>query len=187
MGQSSPAGQPNRDGLDLHGPGSRQLLGPERAGAGRDRLPLRGNLFSLEPFAGLRHLHLEGAQVRESGSAAALVGRTRDLDVTASLLGLRATAALPVGTGALSVNGTLAWRHTFEAPVRKADLAFATGSLPFLVQGVPVAQDALCGGDGAFLCGEPEHEPDAALRGRDRPNSPRPRHQRRNLNQILKR
>jgi outer membrane autotransporter protein len=75
------------------------------------------NLFSLEPFAGLSHLHLEGAQVRESGSAAALVGRTRDLDVTASLLGLRATAALPVGTGALSVNGTLAWRHTFEAPV----------------------------------------------------------------------
>jgi uncharacterized protein with beta-barrel porin domain len=41
------------------------------------------------------------------------------------------------------VNGTLAWRHTFEAPVPKADLAFATGSLPFLVRGVPVAQDAL--------------------------------------------
>jgi outer membrane autotransporter protein len=99
--------------------------------------------LAFEPFAGVSHFHLEGARIREAGSAAALVGATRDFSVTSSMVGSRATAGLPVGTGGLTLNGTLAWRHAFDETRPGADLRFATGSLPSLIRGMPAERDAL--------------------------------------------
>jgi len=98
---------------------------------------------SLEPFAGLSHLHVESDAYAEEGGLAALTGQARDFAVTASTLGLRAAVALPVGSGALSAKGMLGWRHGFGDLVPVTVHRFVAGDTPFAVSGAPLDRDAL--------------------------------------------
>jgi len=98
---------------------------------------------SLEPFAGLSHLHVSSDAYAEEGGLAALTGQGRDLAVTASTLGLRAAVALPVGSGAVSATGMLGWRHGFGDLVPVTVHRFVAGDTPFAVSGAPLDRDAL--------------------------------------------
>jgi len=98
---------------------------------------------SLEPFAGLRHLHVGNGRIAEEGNAIALAGTAHGLDVTTGSLGLHAAVAIPVGTGALTARATLAWHHSFGDITPAATFAFVGGSQSFRVTGVPLARDAL--------------------------------------------
>jgi len=98
---------------------------------------------SLEPFAGLSHLHVASDAYVEEGGLAALTGQGRDFAVTASTLGLRAALTLPVGSGALSATGMLGWRHGFGDLVPVTVHRFVAGDTPFAVSGAPLDRDAL--------------------------------------------
>jgi len=97
---------------------------------------------SLEPFAGLSHLHVSSDAYVEEGGLAALTGQGRDFAVTASTLGLRA-ALTPVGSGAVSAKGMLGWRHGFGDLVPVTVHRFVAGDTPFAVSGAPLDRDAL--------------------------------------------
>jgi len=98
---------------------------------------------SLEPFAGLSHLHVSSDAYAEEGGLAALTGQGRDFAVTASTLGLRAALTLPVGSGAVSATGMLGWRHGFGDLVPVTVHRFVAGDTPFAVSGAPLDRDAL--------------------------------------------
>jgi len=98
---------------------------------------------SLEPFAGLSHLHVASDAYAEEGGLAALTGQGRDFAVTASTLGLRAALTLPVGSGAVSAKGMLGWRHGFGDLVPVTVHRFVAGDTPFAVSGAPLDRDAL--------------------------------------------
>src|SRR5699024_1709853 len=63
----------------------------------------------LEPFVNLPHVRLHTDDYRESGSAAALSGRSDNTDVTFTTLGLRAEHELSVGATQATLRGALGW------------------------------------------------------------------------------
>ena len=63
-----------------------------------------------------------------------------ELATTYTTLGLRGAAQL---TGALTVRGTLGWRHAFGDITPLAALAFQSGGAAFALAGSPIARDAL--------------------------------------------
>jgi outer membrane autotransporter protein len=93
---------------------------------------------TVEPFAGVAYVDLRTAAFTEQGGAAALTAARQGNDATFSTLGLRASIRLGE---ALSLQGTLGWRHTFGGVDQTAALAFV-GAAPFTVAGVPLAKDA---------------------------------------------
>jgi outer membrane autotransporter protein len=62
------------------------------------------------------------------------------LDTTYATLGLRGATAL---TSALTMRGTLGWRHAFGDVTPVAALAFQPGGAAFALAGSPIARDAL--------------------------------------------
>ena len=98
---------------------------------------------SLEPFAGLSYVNVDSGYLSEQGGAAALMGTSR-FDTSIATLGLRGSVPLMTGDRmALALRGGLGWRHALGDVVPEARLGFAAGGAPFLVQGVPIAEDAL--------------------------------------------
>ncbi|HEY8380989.1 MAG TPA: autotransporter domain-containing protein [Microvirga sp.] len=102
-----------------------------------------GRGVTLEPFAGLAHIHVGSRRIEETGSAIALVGTADSFDVTYSTLGARMAATIPTSAGAVTVKGMLGWRHAFGDTDPSAVFAFAAGSRPFLVTGAPIDRDSL--------------------------------------------
>ncbi|KFC64784.1 putative Outer membrane autotransporter barrel domain protein [Bosea sp. LC85] len=96
---------------------------------------------ALEPFAGLAYVNLHTAGLSETGGAAALTGRSDDISLGYSTLGLRASSTLTLQGMDLTLRGGLAWRHAFGEVTPTATLAF-TGGSAFTVAGVPIARDA---------------------------------------------
>ncbi|WP_186416874.1 autotransporter domain-containing protein, partial [Bosea sp. CS1GBMeth4] len=96
---------------------------------------------ALEPFASLTYVDLRSDSFGETGGAAALGARYGDTRVGYSALGLRASASLRLQGMDLTLRGALAWRHAFGEVKPEAMLAFS-GSSPFTVAGVPIANDA---------------------------------------------
>ena len=92
----------------------------------------------LEPFANIAYVSVDDGRFSESGGAAAVTGSTK-LETTYTTLGMRGTAAL---TQALTVRGTLGWRHALGAAVPVAALAFSAGGSSFTLTGVPIARGA---------------------------------------------
>lgn len=97
---------------------------------------------AFEPFAGLAYVNLHTDGFTEAGGAAALSARGGDTNVGYATLGLRAATSLDLNGMDLTLRGGLAWRHAFGDvdPVRT--LAFAGGSSPFTVAGLPIARNA---------------------------------------------
>jgi fibronectin-binding autotransporter adhesin len=100
--------------------------------------------MALEPFADLALVDLRIDSFTEAGGAAALAGMGGSYDTIYSTLGLRAATLLPwpVLPNGLAVKGSIGWQHAFGTTVPIATLAFASGSSPLAVAGVPIAKNA---------------------------------------------
>jgi len=97
---------------------------------------------ALEPFVGLAWVNLDTDGFSEKGGASALdVDHSSD-NVTFSTLGLRSSSSLAVVNGMqLSAKGMLGWRHAFGDRDPSDNVQFISGSAPFQVDGLPVAED----------------------------------------------
>ncbi len=103
---------------------------------------------TLQPFAGLSSVSLDGHRVSERGSAdAALSGTVRAQGVTTTSVGARAATQITLGEVVLTPSVTLGWQHAFGDLAPRASLRFAGGSA-FGVSGVPVAQETALVGAG---------------------------------------
>ncbi len=109
----------------------------------------RMNGVALEPFAGLAYVHLSTNGLTETGSTSALSVSTGDMDTLFSSLGVRVGSSLTLVPGlTVSPSLSLAWLHAFGDVAPAATTAFATGSQPFTVTGVPLARDSALIGAG---------------------------------------
>jgi outer membrane autotransporter protein len=97
-------------------------------------------LANFEPFASLAYVNLDTDGFTEKGGAAALTTRGASEGVTYSILGVRVEVQL---APTASLKGSLGWQHAFGDTTPERESAFASGSLPFIVTGVPIAEDAL--------------------------------------------
>ena len=94
---------------------------------------------TIEPFAGLAHVHVRSGGFTEQGGAAALSGDAARYDATFVSFGLRATTEIMLGATPMRLNAEAGWRHAFtEQP--ETSMAFA-GGMPFSVEGTPVNLD----------------------------------------------
>ncbi|SUA99563.1 Extracellular serine protease precursor [Pannonibacter phragmitetus] len=94
---------------------------------------------TLEPLAGLAHVHVRSGSFAESGGAAALSGSASGYDATFTTLGLRAFTDLKLGETLARVSAEAGWRHAFGSEPQ-ATLAFDRGSA-FSIEGAGVARD----------------------------------------------
>ncbi|MBO9357636.1 autotransporter domain-containing protein [Bordetella petrii] len=97
--------------------------------------------FSLEPFANLAYVNLRTDSFRENGGAAALTVASETTETTFTILGLRASADINLGTMPATMRGLLGWRHAFGDTTPHSKHAFA-GSEAFKIAGVPIAKNA---------------------------------------------
>jgi fibronectin-binding autotransporter adhesin len=103
------------------------------------RVDLNGGAF--EPFADLAYVNLHTNRFTETGSAAALAGRSANADVTFSTLGLRIIKDIdPAGTTNLYTS--MGWRRAFGDRTPSTTMSFASGGDAFSITGVPIARDA---------------------------------------------
>lgn len=98
--------------------------------------------LTLTPFAGLAYVGVDGADLAESGTGAALDVATADMDTLYSALGLRFSLPLAINGHDVWLGGTLGWQHAFGDVTPSATVAFATGSSAVALGGVPIAEDA---------------------------------------------
>jgi len=85
-------------------------------------------------------VEIDTDEFSEAGGAAALRGDAASESTAFSTLGLR--ASVPVG--ALSLNGSIGWRHDFDSGPSTSNLALLTGSgTRFTVTGAPTSGYAL--------------------------------------------
>ncbi|GGF82335.1 outer membrane autotransporter barrel domain-containing protein [Azorhizobium oxalatiphilum] len=94
------------------------------------------------PFAGLAYVDQSFGAFSETGGAAALSGSTLSMSTTLSTLGARVSTDIALGGGKLTPSAKLGWQHAFGDVDTGAVMWFA-GSSPFLVEGAPIARDAL--------------------------------------------
>ncbi|WP_234052907.1 MULTISPECIES: autotransporter outer membrane beta-barrel domain-containing protein [unclassified Xanthobacter] len=99
--------------------------------------------YVFEPFAGLAYVNVGGASFSESYRAAALAVDTGAMDTLYSTLGVRAATSVELFGRALTPSMTLGWQHAFGDIAPTAAMRFLSGTTPFEVEGVPIAQDAL--------------------------------------------
>lgn len=98
---------------------------------------------ALEPFAGLAYVHFDSNPFTEWGGPAALAGGKESRDVTYTTLGLHAASNFLMSDSTVLVaRGTVGWRSAFGDVTPITGFAFASGSAPFAVTGVPIARDS---------------------------------------------
>jgi outer membrane autotransporter protein len=97
---------------------------------------------SFEPFVNLAHVSLHTDGFTEKGGAAALSGGSQTTDTTFTTLGLRASTDFMLGSVRAAANGTVGWRHAFGDTTPYSTQGFS-GSSPFMIAGVPIANDTL--------------------------------------------
>jgi len=95
----------------------------------------------FEPFIGLAYVNLGTDGFSESGGVAALTSSSDSTDATYTSLGLRAATEFQLGAVAATAKGVLGWRHAFGDITPTSAYQFASGSSPFTVGGVPIAED----------------------------------------------
>ncbi|KZL02248.1 MULTISPECIES: autotransporter domain-containing protein [unclassified Pseudovibrio] len=95
---------------------------------------------TLEPFAGLAHVHLISRSFAEDGGAAALSAGDQSTDVTFTTLGLRAASEFTLGGANLTARGVVGWQHASTDTVDFTQ-SFASGGSAFTVEGSPIAKD----------------------------------------------
>jgi len=98
--------------------------------------------IDFEPFVGLAYVNLQTDGYTEPGGIAALSSGSDSTDATYSTLGLRAATTFALGSFEATAKGMLGWRHAFGDITPTSAYQFASGSSPFTVGGVPIAEDA---------------------------------------------
>ncbi|MDQ0325028.1 outer membrane autotransporter protein [Rhodopseudomonas julia] len=99
--------------------------------------------LAIEPFAGLAFMHVEGADISETGQIAGLAGDFESQNLLFSTLGLRASSLFTLPGGRLAlVAGHVGWRHAEGDLSPASTLRFAAGGPSFSTQASPVAADA---------------------------------------------
>ncbi|MEE4452981.1 autotransporter domain-containing protein [Novosphingobium resinovorum] len=95
----------------------------------------------FEPFAQVSYVRLHTDAFAENGGDAALVGRSRNTEVTFSTLGLRGNLDV-AKQGALRLFWSTGWRHAFGNRTPFTDLRFGAGTQVFGIAGAPIAVNA---------------------------------------------
>ncbi|STX52815.1 Extracellular serine protease precursor [Legionella busanensis] len=105
---------------------------------------LQVNRFSIKPLVNIAYIDVSSDRFKEHGGAASLRARQASQDMTYTTLGIREKGVLYVtDTYALNQRIFLGWRHAYNSLTPQATLNFASGSLPFLIGGTPLARNAL--------------------------------------------
>jgi len=98
---------------------------------------------TVEPFAGVNHVHLKSDPFTEAGSSAALEAGRIKRDVTFTSLGLRLGTQMPLSDRAvLTPRLSAAWQHGFGDVTAHGPARLASGAA-FSAQGLPLARNAL--------------------------------------------
>lgn len=105
------------------------------------KLPTR--TVELEPFANLAYVGLTSDSFREHAGISALSARKETSDTLFSTLGVRAGSTFSFGTLQANWRVMAGWRHAFNDVTGNARLAFANDGSSFVINGLPVADDAL--------------------------------------------
>lgn len=95
----------------------------------------------LEPFVNLAYVNVSTNGFRESGGAAALASNGGHADSVFTTVGIRGESRMTVDDVELTLNASVAWRHSFDDGMRHT-LRFAEADTPFIVAGAPVAADS---------------------------------------------
>ncbi len=98
---------------------------------------------TLEPFAGLAHVHVSSHDVVENASPFHARGEAASFDTTYSTLGAWLVSTMPTSAGAVTFKGMLGWRHAFGDVRPQADFRIDGITTPFLVVGAPIDRDSL--------------------------------------------
>lgn len=98
---------------------------------------------TLEPFAGLAHVHVSSHDVVENASPFRATGEVASFDTTYSTLGARLVATMPTEAGTVTFKGMLGWRHAFGDVAPEARFTVDGFPTPFLVVGAPIDRDSL--------------------------------------------
>jgi len=98
---------------------------------------------TLEPFVNAAYVNLNENGFAETGGAAALASPSQTLDTEFTTAGLHASHFVTDILGApLALRGTLGWVHDFGDVTPGLALAFASGSIPFTIEGTPLARNS---------------------------------------------
>ena len=100
------------------------------------------NTAAFEPFANLAYVNFRTNGFNETGGVAALSHPSDNTDQTFTTLGVRVSMPLSFGDSEAKLSGMIGWRHAFNDVTPQSGFAFAGGS-PFLISGIPIAEDAL--------------------------------------------
>ncbi|WP_371346423.1 autotransporter domain-containing protein [Ancylobacter sp. IITR112] len=101
------------------------------------------NGATLEPFVNLAYVNLSTDGFTEAGGVAALSGASETMSTGFSTLGLRASNSFNLGSLAATAKGMVGWSAAFGDTDPSVSMTYASGSLPFAVSGVPLAENAL--------------------------------------------
>lgn len=105
--------------------------------------------YEFEPFVGLAYVHLSSASTSEAAQTpAALAVDVSGMDTFYTTLGVRAATTLQVGGRSLTPSVTVGWQHAFNDVTPQSTMQFLNGTVPFTVEGVPVAENAAVLGAG---------------------------------------
>ncbi|WP_224750090.1 autotransporter domain-containing protein, partial [Halomonas sp. ML-15] len=96
---------------------------------------------SVEPFANAAWVQQRISGFDESGGAAALSVDDATSETSFTTLGVRSSAPLALGDKAVSLNGSLGWRHALGDLEPQSTHAFAGGD-PFTVSGTSIDRNA---------------------------------------------
>ncbi|MGQ3888294.1 autotransporter outer membrane beta-barrel domain-containing protein [Legionella sp. CNM-1927-20] len=105
---------------------------------------LQVNRFSIKPLVNIAYIDVSADKFNEHGGAASLRARQASQDMTYTTLGIREKGLLyATDNYALNQRLFLGWRHAYNNLTPQTTFNFASGSLPFLISGTPVARNAL--------------------------------------------
>ena len=98
---------------------------------------------SIEPFAGVALVSQHDDGASETGGPAALKATSTTAETTFATVGLRGQATWTAGKSVVTFRGALAWRGAFGDVTPRQNLSFASGGVPFTIEGAPIDTSAV--------------------------------------------
>ena len=99
---------------------------------------------AVEPFLNVAWVNLDSDRFHEYGGAAALMGKTADMNTAFTTLGARVAHTFAMANGyAVTARGTIGWRHAFGDVDPRSWMSLAGGASSFNVTGAPIARNSL--------------------------------------------
>ncbi|MGV2980455.1 autotransporter domain-containing protein [Camelimonas sp. ID_303_24] len=99
---------------------------------------------AVEPFLNVAWVNLDSDRFQEYGGAAALMGKTSDMNTAFTTLGARIAHTFAMANGyAVTARGVIGWRHAFGDVDPRSWMSLAGGASSFNVTGAPIARNSL--------------------------------------------